>query len=99
MKHSRCFVGAGATGGRLYFGVQSGGKSQHNGLYLVIDKKSNGTAGVIDGGLTLASGVKAAILGNAHATAGLRRGTFTIFGHIGDGKTDDRRFTGSWNCG
>ena len=53
---------------------------------------------VIDGGLNLASGLEAPILGKARATARLKRGTFTLFGHLGNGQTDSRRFTGSWNC-
>ena len=81
MKHSKCFDGAG-----LYFGVSSGAKtSPTNGLYLVLSP--HGKAGAVDvvGALDLTSGVHAAILGKAHVKAGLRRGTFSVFGHIGNG--------------
>jgi hypothetical protein len=96
MKGSRCYVGA--NGGRLYFGAQNGAKRK-NGLYLVVEPNGAGALDVIDGGLGLASGVRSAILGKAHAKAGLKRGTFTLAGHLGDGVTDNRRFTGSWHCG
>jgi hypothetical protein len=96
MKHGMCFDGAG-----LYFGISSGARtSPTNGLYLVISP--HGTAGevdVVDGGLVLASGVHAAIVGKAYVKVGLRRGTFRVFGHIGNGETDGRKFTGSWHCG
>ncbi|MFL5966105.1 MAG: hypothetical protein ACJ747_06090 [Gaiellaceae bacterium] len=99
MKGSRCYVGA--KGGRLYFGPQpDGGYKGKNGLMLVVEPNRVGAVDVIDGGLGLASGVHGAILGKAHAiTAELRRGTFTLSGHLGAGKTDNRRFTGSWHCG
>jgi hypothetical protein len=96
MKGSRCFIGE--KGGRLYFGAQDGAKGR-NGLYLVVEPNRVGAVDVIDGGLGLASGVQSAIVGKAHATAGLRRGTFTLSGHLGGGRTDNRRFTGSWHCG
>ena len=96
MKHSLCIVSV--RGGRLYFGVQPGGKSPQNGLYLVMEPSRKGAVRVIDGGLNLASGLEAPILGKARATARLKRGTFTLFGHLGNGQTDSRRFTGSWNC-
>jgi len=67
------------------------------GLYLVVEPNRKGTVDVIDGGVTLGSRF-AAIVGKAQATNGLRRGTFTIFGHVG-GQPDSRRFMGSWQCG
>ena len=96
MKHSKCFDGAG-----LYFGVSSGAKtSPTNGLYLVLSPRGKaGAVDVIDGRLDLAAGVHAPILGKAHVKAGLRSGTFSVFAHIGNGKSDGRKFTGSWNCG
>ncbi len=96
MKHSKCFDGAG-----LYFGVSSGAKtSPTNGLYLVLSPHGKaGAVEVVDGGLVLASGVHATVVGTARVKAGLRRGTFSVFGHIGNGKTDGRKFTGSWRCG
>jgi len=69
-----------------------------NGLYLVVEPNRKGTVDVIDGGVNLVSGLRAAIGGKAQATNGLRRGTFTIFGHVG-GQPDSRRFMGSWQCG
>lgn len=98
MKHSRCFISP--NGARLYFGVTSRHRENPlNGLYLVIEPNRLGAVEVIDGGVTLSSGVETAILGKARAKSGLRRGTFIIFEHLGDGKTSSRRFTGSWNCG
>ena len=96
MKHSKCFDGAG-----LYFGVSSGARtSPTNGLYLVLAPHGKaGAVDVIDGGLDLAAGVHAAILGKAQVKAGLRSGTFSVFAHIGNGKSDGRKFTGSWQCG
>lgn len=97
MKHSRCFISG--RGARLYFGGPTSGSPQ-NGLYLVIEPNRNGAVKVVDGGLNLSSSVGIAILGKAHATAHLRRGTFTVFAHLGDGVTDpQRKYTGSWRCG
>ena len=101
MTHSRCFIGPG-NGARLYFGGTSGDRmTPPNGLYLVVEKpnRNPGPVSVIDGGVTLSSGVDAAILGKGRVKTGLRRGTFTVFEHLGDGKTGSRRFTGSWHCG
>jgi hypothetical protein len=102
MKGSRCFISS--RGARLYFGAQRFDSARPlppplNGLYLVIEPNRNGAVDVADGHVDLASGLRAAIVGRAHATDGLRRGTFTIFGHVGNGQTDSRRFTGSWHCG
>ena len=96
MKHSKCFDGAG-----LYFGVSSGARtSPTNGLYLVLAPYGRaGAVDVIDGGLDLSAGVHSAILGKAQVKAGLRSGTFSVFAHIGNGKSDGRKFTGSWQCG
>ena len=100
MKGSRCFIST--EGARLYFGAQRWSRPLPpplNGLYLVVGPNRNGAVDVGDGGVELASGVRAPILGTAQATNSLRRGTFTIFWHLGSGKTDSRRFTGSWRCG
>jgi hypothetical protein len=96
MKHSNCFEGGG-----LYFGVSTGGStSPTNGLYLVISPHGKaGAVDVVDGGLDLASGVHTTIFGKAHVKAGLRRGTFSVFGQGGNGTSDGRKFTGSWRCG
>lgn len=99
MKGSRCFISP--QGARLYFGAQRGSwplPPPLNGLYLVVEPNRKGTVDVIDGGVNLVSGLRAAIGGKAQATNGLRRGTFTIFGHVG-GQPDSRRFMGSWQCG
>ena len=100
MKGSRCFIGS--RGGRLYFGAQRFNTPlppPRNALYLVVERNRRGSVNVVDGGIDLVSGLRAAIVGKAQATTKLGRGTFTIFGHLGNGKTDTRRFTGSWNCG
>jgi hypothetical protein len=96
MEHSNCFEGGG-----LYFGVSSGARtSPTNGLYLVISPHGKaGAVDVVDGGLDLASGVHVTVLGKAKVKAGLRRGTFSVFAHIGNGTSDGRKFTGSWRCG
>ena len=80
MKHSKCFDGAG-----LYFGVSSGARtSPTNGLYLVLAPHGKaGTVDVVDGGLVLASGVHATVLGTAHVKAGLRRGPSACSGTSG----------------
>ena len=99
MKGSRCFISP--NGARLYFGTHGFVNPLPpplNSLYMVVEPNRDGAVAVIDGGLSLASGVRAAIFGKARATNGLRRGTFTLVGHIGDGKTDGRRFRGSWRC-
>ncbi len=98
MKGSRCFISP--QGARLYFGAQRGSwplPPPLNGLYLVVEPNRKGTVDVLDGGVNLGSRF-AAIAGKAQATNGLRRGTFTIFGHVG-GQPDSRRFMGSWQCG
>jgi hypothetical protein len=99
MKGSRCFISG--KGARLYFGAQSWNSPPPppwNALYLVVEPNRKGAVDVIDGGVDLASRLRAAIVGKAHATHGLRRGTFTILGHLGNGQTDGHRFTGSWHC-
>jgi hypothetical protein len=100
MKGSACFIGK--EGARLYFGAQrfeSPLPPPQNALYLVVTPKRNGAVDVSDGSIDLASGLRAAILGKAQATNKLRRGTFTMFGHVGSGQTDNRKFTGNWHCG
>jgi hypothetical protein len=99
MKGSRCFIGS--EGARLYFGAQRASRPlppPQNGLSLLVGPNREGAVEVSDGQLDLASGLRTAILGKGHATAKLKRGTFTIFGHLGSGRTDSRRFTGSWHC-
>jgi hypothetical protein len=101
MRHSKCFIGAG--GARLYFGLHRFDDPQlapQNSLYLVVEpyRLGRGSASVGDGGLELVTGTHAAILGTAQVEAGLKRGTFTLFEHVGDGVTNRRRFVGSWNC-
>ena len=103
MRHSQCIIGPNRA--RLYFGATNlgGWLPPMNGLYLVVERpnRNPGPVTVIDGGLHLSSlgwrGV--AILGKGRVKTGLRRGTFTVFEHLGDGKPSSRRFTGSWNCG
>jgi len=100
MKGSKCFISS--KGARLHFGAQRLNRPLPpplNALYLVVDPNRHGAVDVSDGGIDLASGLRAAIIGKAQATNSLRRGTFTIFGHVGNGHTDSRRFTGSWHCG
>ena len=99
IKGSRCFISP--RGARLYFGAHpltSAVPPPLTGLYLVVEPNRTGAVEVIDGWLSLASGQRASIFGKARATNGLKRGTFTLLGHIGDGNTDKRRFTGSWRC-
>ena len=96
-----CFRGK--NGGRLYFGAfrfnEPPPLAPQNALYLVIEPNREGAVDVLDGGVDLTSGLRDAIVGKAHATARLRRGTFTIFRHLGNGVTHSPQFTGTWNCG
>jgi uncharacterized Zn-binding protein involved in type VI secretion len=100
MNGSRCFISS--RGARLYFGAQRfdrPSRPSRNGLYLVVAPNRVGPVPVIDGGVGFASGLRTAIVGAAQTTDGLREGTFTIYGHRGNGKADRRRFTGGWDCG
>lgn len=100
MTHGNCVVDAG--GGRLYFGsfrFENSHLAPVNGLLLMVEpNRRSGAVGVRDGGLELATGVKAALSGRAQVEAGLKRGTFTVFGHKGNGTNPRLRFTGSWDC-
>jgi hypothetical protein len=100
MTHSKCYIGSG--GARLYFGLQRFGDmtlKPQNALYLVLDSfRRVGTVDVGDGSLELVTGTHVAILGSARVQAGLKRGTFTVFEHVGSGVTNRHKFTGSWNC-
>ena len=102
IKGSRCFISS--RGARLYFGAQRFDATSHppprrDGLYLVVEPNRDRKVEVIDGGVDLAPGLGAAILGTAQATNGLRQGTFTIHAHLASGKTSRQPFTGSWDCG
>ena len=107
MQGSRCFIVSKGAGFyvRLYFGAQRFElplAPPRNALYLVVESNRKGAVTVVDGGADLASGVRRAIVGKAQAGGvglnELRRGTFTVFEHLGNGKTSRRRFTGSWHC-
>jgi hypothetical protein len=100
MTHGNCSVDAG--GGRLHFGsfrFENSHLAPVNGLILNVEpNRRAGAVGVSDGGLELATGVEAALVGRAQVEAGLKRGTFTVFGATGNGTKYRLRFTGNWNC-